>query len=187
MDPELKSVLFRVVPFLLIIFFLSLAIYRGKLSREDLYLKKPVSKTAFVLWIFLFLLYILITEYGLYHFGLLEVSEWNGDLLPSVLKIIGIVILAPVAEELVFRAVLIYWLRKLKMNIHLAILLQAVLFLLLHSFGFENSLAENIFIFQVFTDALLYGYAMYFTRSLYTPILMHASGNSIAVLEQFIL
>ena len=187
MDPEIKSVLFRVVPFLLIILFLGIAIFRGKLRPEDLYLKKPVSITASVLWISLFLLYMLITEYSLHHFGLLEVSPWTGDLLPSVIKIIGIIVLAPIAEELVFRAVLIYWLRKLKLNIHVAILLQALLFVLLHSFGFENFLVENIHIFQVFTDALLYAYAMYFTKSLYIPILMHASGNAVAVLEQFFL
>jgi membrane protease YdiL (CAAX protease family) len=64
--------------------------------------------------------------------------------------------------------------------------LQAVLFVLLHNFAYENTVSSNIGIVQALIDASLFGYARYYTKSLYTPMLMHALGNAVAVFERFI-
>jgi len=58
---------------------------------------------------------------------------------------------------------------------------------LLHNFTYENTMASNIGIVQSALDAVLFGYARLYTRSLVTPITMHLSGNAIAIAERFIL
>ncbi|NBP68730.1 MAG: CPBP family intramembrane metalloprotease, partial [Cytophagia bacterium] len=104
----------------------------------------------------------------------------------TLLRILGIVILAPIAEELMFRGFLLSRLLNKKINPHLAIAIQAILFVLLHSFAYRNDLSAKISIVQSFIDASLYGYARYHTKSILTPITMHMTGNSIALLEKFI-
>jgi uncharacterized protein len=97
------------------------------------------------------------------------------------------VVLAPIAEEMVFRALLLHKLKQWKVNHYVAIFLQAVIFVALHSAAFQFTLSGNIGKAQIFTDAILFALAMYHTKSVYTPMVMHATGNAVAVLEQFIL
>lgn len=187
MDEELMQVLFRVLPFLAVILGLTVAVKRKKLSTADLYIQRPASYKRLLAWWVSFLAFIILTEVTLHHFGLLRVGTWEGSLLPSLLKITGIVVLAPIAEELFFRGVVLHKLRQWKLKKHAAIALQAVFFVALHSAAFEITLSSNIGKAQIFVDAVLFAYAMYDTRSVYTPMVMHATGNAVAVLEQFIL
>lgn len=186
MNEEIKQVLLRVTPFLLVIIGISIAIKRKKLTKANLYIQRPISYSRFLQWWLLFLVFILITEFTLYQLGILKVGSWNNSLVPSIIKIVGIVVLAPIAEELIFRALVLFGLRKLKINVHVAIVIQALLFVALHSFTFQNTISSNIGIAQVFIDAVIYAYAMYATKSLYTPIIMHSTGNLIAVIERLI-
>ncbi|MBF4470039.1 CPBP family intramembrane glutamic endopeptidase [Flavobacterium sp. HJJ] len=98
----------------------------------------------------------------------------------------GAVILAPIAEELLFRGCILNLLNKKKINNHLAVLIQACFFVLLHNFTYQNTMSSNIGIVQSLVDAILFGYARQYTKSLYTPITMHMTGNAIAVIERFI-
>jgi hypothetical protein len=132
-------------------------------------------------------MFIITTELTLYKTGLLEVNHWNHSLSTSIIRIIGIVVLAPVSEELLFRGLLIYKLLQWKISKHAAVLIQALIFVLLHSFTYKNTLSSNIGIVQVFLDACLYSYARFNTQSIYTSVAMHSTGNLIAVLEQFII
>ena len=75
--------------------------------------------------------------------------------------------------------------KKIKENY--AILIQAIFFVLLHNFTFQNTLSSNIGIAQSLIDAILFGYARQYTKSLYTPITMHITGNAMAIIERFIL
>jgi membrane protease YdiL (CAAX protease family) len=99
----------------------------------------------------------------------------------------GAIILAPIAEELLFRGFILNLLIKKKINNHLAILMQSCFFVLLHNFTYQNTLSSNIGIAQSLIDAMLFGYARQYTKSLYTPITMHITGNVIAIIETFVL
>lgn len=185
MDDELKQVLFRTVPFLLLIIGILIGSRRGKFRMADLYMRPPTSYLRLMLWWSMFLLFVLITEFTLYQLGLLKVGQWSNTLIPSIIKITGMLILAPIAEELLFRGLILHVLRKWSVQKHLAIALQALLFTAIHS-GITNYDTIGIIgKLQLFTDASLFAYAMYSTRSILTPILMHATGNLVAVLELF--
>lgn len=164
-----------------------IAIKRKRFDTKDLCIQAPVSYRKFFIWCSLYLLFILFTELILFKTGLLEVNHRNYTLLPSVIRITGIVVLAPVSEELLFRGLFVYKLMQWKLSKHLAVLIQAVIFVLCHSFAYKNTLASNIGIIQVFLDACLFAYARFSTQSIYTSMVMHSTGNIIAVLEQFII
>jgi membrane protease YdiL (CAAX protease family) len=185
MNHEMRSALLRVLPFALVLFFLILLIRRGKLNRKDLFLTPPPSLKLFFLWTGGFLLFSFLVEYALYRSHLLEIDKWHHpSLMVSVIRITGAVLLAPVVEEMIFRGLILNILVR-KLGLHPAIFAQAVIFVLLHSFTYENTSSANIGIAQGFVDATLYGYARYNTRSLYTPIAMHITGNLFATVERF--
>jgi membrane protease YdiL (CAAX protease family) len=185
MTTEIKSALLRVAPFLIALLGLTIAIKRKRLSTQDLCIQQPVSYQKFFIWLGFFLLLIITTEFTLFKTGLLEVTHWNHSLAPSIIRIAGMVVLAPVMEELIFRGLFIHKLTQWKLNKHLAVLVQALFFVLLHSFAYENTLSSNIGIAQSFIDACLYAYARFNTQSIYTPIAMHITGNLVAVIERF--
>src|SRR6478609_8493920 len=116
MNEEIKSALIRVIPFVIILAGLFIATKRGKIERAaDLGLQKTSSMIPFFLWTFGFLVFIVVTEFFLFKLGILEVDPWNHTFYASVIRIVGAVILAPVAEELIFRGLLLSKLSK-KMN-----------------------------------------------------------------------
>jgi membrane protease YdiL (CAAX protease family) len=186
MTVEIKNALFRTIPFLLIFFGLFIGLKRKKFSTSDLYLNKPISYKIVALWIMAFCIYVFAFEFTLFHLGLLETSQWKYDLIPSIVRIIGIIILAPIAEELIFRGLVLHKLHQFKIRKYVAIILQAILFTGLHSV-FDFTLASQINMLQIFLDALIFAFAMYHTKSILTPILLHMIGNLVAILEQFIL
>jgi membrane protease YdiL (CAAX protease family) len=187
MNEEIKSALIRVIPFVIILIGLLIATKRKKISTDDLGLKKPDSMNHYSLWTVGFLILILMVEFVLDKLGVLEIDKWNHPFYPSIIRIIGAVLLAPIAEELIFRGLILSKLiNKVKLNLHLAIFIQAAFFVLLHNFAYQNTLSSNIGIVQSLIDASLFGYARYYTKSIYTPMTMHVTGNFIATAERFI-
>ena len=178
--------LMRVLPFLVVLIVLAIRVRQGKLDTQALVLQPPVSKQRFCLWYFGYLVFWLVVELSLYNNGLLTANPWHHSLLPTIIRITGAVILAPVAEELLFRTLILNFFAK-KMKLPLAIALQAVLFVAMHNYAYQNNLDSNLGIIQGLLDATLYAMARYHTRSIYTPIAMHMTGNSIAIAERFIL
>jgi len=175
----------RVLPFLMVLLAFSIAIKQKRLNTKALCIQAPVSYRKFFVWWGLFLLFIIATELTLFKTGLLDVTRWSHNLPSSIIRILGIVILAPISEELLFRGLFIQKLTKWKFDKHSAVLLQAMVFVLLHSFAYENTLSSNISIAQSFLDACIYAYARFSTQSIFTSIAMHSTGNLIAVVEQF--
>ena len=187
MNQEVISALIRTFPFLIVISIVAILTKRQKIKRQDIDIQSPISVKSYLIWTIFFLIYTLLTEFSLFSFNILEVSKWNHTISPSVILISGAIILAPIAEELLFRGLILNALTKKKINIHWAILIQACFFVLLHNFTFENTLSSHIGIAQSLIDGILYGYARKYTKSIYTPITMHMTGNAIAILERFIL
>ncbi len=187
MNPEIKSALIRVLPFIVILFIILIAIKNKKNTVSELSINKPDAKTNFFLWISGFFVFVILVEFSLYKLGILEIDKWNHSFLPSVIRIFGAIVLAPIAEELIFRGLILSKLISKNININLAIFIQSILFVLLHNFTYQNSLSSNIGIAQSLIDASLFGYARLYTKSIYTPIAMHMTGNFIATIERFIL
>ena len=175
---EITKVLIRILPFLVIIIVLNSRIKQKKISTSELAIQKPDSLKKYFIWCF---------SYLLYRNGILEIKKQSFNLIPSIIRIIGMVIIAPIAEELIYRGLFLNKLIGLKINKHIAIFILALIFVGVHSFAFENTLSSKIGIAQTFIDASLFSYARFSTKSIYTPITMHMTGNLIATLEIFLL
>ena len=184
---EILKVLIRILPFLVILLVIKIRLKQKKITTAELDLQEPNSIKKYFIWCVSFLLFCLITEYVLSLNGMLEVGKRSFNLIPSVLKIIGMVLIAPIAEELIYRGLFLNKLISLKINKHAAIFIIALIFVGVHSFTFENTLSSKIGIAQTFIDASLFSYARLSTKSIYTPITMHIMGNLIATLEIFLL
>lgn len=186
MNKDLLYTIIRIMPFLIVLVIIYIFSKRNEKFRQDLVIQKPSVINHYLLWISIFLAFIIVVELTLYQAGLLKLGGWHHSLSSTILRIVGIVILAPIAEELMFRGFLLSRLTQKKINLHLSIVIQAVIFVLLHNFTYQNDLMSNIGIAQSFIDATLYGYARYHTKSIFTPISMHMTGNAIALIERFI-
>jgi CAAX protease family protein len=114
--------------------------------------------------------------------GLPQPEPWGGQYGGGVLalRLIGLVVLAPAAEELVFRGVLFARIYETRLGKTGAIVLPAVLFAVLHV---QYSVLEMSFIA---IDGLFFGLARYQSRSLFVPILLHASGNAFAACQRLL-
>src|SRR4051812_4988520 len=187
MNHELRSAVLRTLPFLVVLIIVFILIKRQKVRGAELDIHPPYSIKKYLLWVIGFLVFTLVVEITLAGLQILEVDKWNHPLLPSVILITGAVIFAPIAEEILFRGFILNLLIKRGINNSSAICIQAVFFVLLHNYTYENTLSSNIGIFQGFIDAVLFGYARQRTQSLYTPITMHMTGNAVAIIERFIL
>lgn len=187
MNGEIRSAILRVLPFVMVLIIIPILIRNKKITAKAFYLNHPNSNLAYFICILGFLIYSVTTDFVLYLTNHLYIDKWDHHIIPSVILIIGAVILGPIVEELLFRArimdLMIRWFK----NIHIANLVQAVIFVLLHHFTYSNTAGSNIDIVQGLLDGMLFGYARIYTKSIYTPMTMHITGNLIATLERFIL
>lgn len=186
MDDAMIQALLRTGPFVLVLAVIALRVRQGRIEPAALDLRLPPAG-RFLLWWLGFLLLIAVTETALFSAGLLDVPPWRHALVPSLVRIAGMVALAPIVEELLFRGIALNWLRDRLPSFHLAAAVQAVAFVALHNFTYSGTLMGTIGIVQTFVDACLFAYARRHTGSLLTPIAMHATGNLIATAEMFLL
>lgn len=186
MSEETRSAIVRIIPFVIVLAVITILIRNKKTNKQTFYLNKPVSYRTYFIWVGIFLIYSVVTDLILNKTGNLEVEKWNHAPLPSVILIIGAVILGPITEELLFRSRILDLMIKWFKNLHLANFVQACIFVLLHHFTYLNTKSSYIDIVQSLGDAILYGYARIFTKSIYTSATMHMTGNLIAILERFI-
>lgn len=183
MQSELLTSVIRVAPFAGVLGVIGLRVKFGKLQPADLSWREPRSWWSAAGWWLLFVVFAVSLELLLYSRGDLQIGGFHHHGLPAVLRIVGMVLLAPVAEELLFRGLFLNWLTKRLSNAHLAIVAQALVFVALHGFAYQGGFVATIGIVQAFIDAMLFAYALRYTGSIFTPIAMHVTGNSIAVLE----
>lgn len=110
-----------------------------------------------------------------YTIRIMQGGDSVGDLIMNIL-IIGI--LAGFGEELLFRGTLQRMLSKSGMNPHLSIWLVAALFSAIHMqfFGFVPRMLLGA----------LFGYLLYWSGSLWLPVIVHASNNIIYVTAQWL-
>ncbi|MBT8327167.1 MAG: CPBP family intramembrane metalloprotease [Bacteroidia bacterium] len=92
-------------------------------------------------------------------------------------SILFMAFLPALAEELFFRGFLMNVLNGVFKNMHVAILITAVIFSFIHM-QFLKAL-------PMFFLALVFGYAVYWTRSIWTSVLAHFINNSLAVTQLY--
>lgn len=110
--------------------------------------------------------------------SLIDITAGTETTVETVLIVVALVILAPVAEELIFRGILLSRLVR-SMTIWLAVVAQAALFGLVHVLGDPGAIAALPGLFLI---ALVLGYAAIRTGSLSLPIYLHAGVNLTAAL-----
>ncbi len=97
-------------------------------------IKKPEPIFRVFISYILFLLFYILSEFVLNEFGLLELTSYEFDIKTDLMKIIGMMIITPSAEELLYRGLFKSKLIYLKLNKHFAIFIIATLFVFVHSF-----------------------------------------------------
>ena len=91
-----------------------------------------------------------------------------------MVNLLMVAVLAAVGEELIFRGILVKLFREWTGNIHLAVIIPALLFSTLHLqfYGFFGRLALGIIL----------GYLFVWSGSLWVPIAVHFLNNAMAVI-----
>lgn len=97
--------------------------------------------------------------------------------LGLVINLFMIGVIAAVGEELIFRGLLQRLLYEMIRNIHLAVLVTAILFSAFH-FQFYSFLPRFIL-------GIILGYLMFYGRSIWYPILAHFVNNSLGVIYYY--
>ena len=106
---------------------------------------------------------------------LLQGGNTIGDLVMNIL-IIGI--LAGLGEELFFRGTMLRLMTTGRVNVHVAIWTVAIIFSALH-FQFYGFVPRTLL-------GAYFGYLLYWSRSLWIPVMIHASNNILYVTWQWI-
>jgi len=145
--------------------------------KETLALRWPSPRAA-LLWLGLFALLVAALEGVGRLLGVPPVEPWTQPAAVTAVRLLGIVILAPVAEELIFRGLLFTRLRATRAGAPGAVILTAVLFAAFH---LQYSPAEMTL---VLIDGLFYGLVRWRTDSTFLTIAMHAAGNLLAVWQR---
>jgi membrane protease YdiL (CAAX protease family) len=176
----LRPALLQVVPFAIALpLILIVARKRGFSLRDDLCLVWPNPVQAAV-WIAVWILWLALSEWALRVFGepAPEVREGLAPLV-VVLKVVGMVVLAPAVEEIAFRGLLFRLVERTRLGANGAVILAALVFAALHVQYFGLGLL------QVFTDGVLFGLARKTSRSVPLCIAMHSLGNAYAAYQRF--
>jgi membrane protease YdiL (CAAX protease family) len=103
----------------------------------------------------------------------LATSSWSGFLV----NLLMVAVLAAIGEELIFRGILVRLFNEWMSNIHLAVLIPALLFSALHLqfYGFFGRLVLGIIL----------GYLFVWSGSLWVPVIVHFINNAMAVVVSF--
>lgn len=156
---------------------------RNNLSTsKDLGLVFPKVKDL-LFWATLFIVLIFIEDYASSLQGDEKVDSWldKYTALQIVIRVLGIVVLAPISEELIFRGLLFWKIKTTQLGTIGAIVLPAILFSLIH-IQYAGSLTFLI----IFIDGLFYGFARHHSGSVILAIILHALSNLGAVLERLV-
>jgi membrane protease YdiL (CAAX protease family) len=152
---------------------------RGLSWREDLRFVGP-NLLQLAVWIPAWLVWLAATEWIWRLFGE-PPPETRLGLAPVVvaIKVVGMVLLAPIVEEILFRGFVFRLVERTRLGSNGAVVIAAVLFAALHVQYFGLALL------QVFADGVLLGLARKTSRSVPLCILMHALGNAYAAYQRF--
>ena len=174
----LRSSLLQTLPFAVLIVVVVVILRKRGATRESLRLVwPPLGATA--AWIAGFVLWAVALELLNRQLGMHEVDSWRARFGAAAIavRVLGIMLLAPVAEELVFRGILLPRLARTRLGGVGAVLVTAAFFAALH-------FAAPAAMLLIFLDGVFFGVARLRSNSLILPMLMHILGNTYAVAER---
>jgi len=145
--------------------------------KETLALRLPTIRSL-TFWILVFVVFAAVEELFANWMGMGGVNQWDYPILVSVVRAFGIVILAPLGEEMVFRGLLFKRISETRLGIYGAILIPALIFAGVH---IQYSIAAIAFIF---VDGVFFGLARNYSKSLWVPVILHSLGNLYAVVQR---
>jgi len=146
----------------------------------------------FAITIAVFLAYLVLSEAITRAFGIDPEGQMARELLidfvpdeASVLHILlavaGIGVFVPVAEEIIFRGLLVTWLRE-RVGPVAGVILSALAFSVAHLYFLITDVTFGIFITgQIFVLGLMLATLYVWSRSLWPPILLHIVNNTLAI------
>jgi len=143
--------------------------------KKDLLLVTPSARNL-IAWGLIWVTWMIITNMILNWRGPWNFQPWKEQsLIVSVTRFLAVVILGPLAEELVFRGVMLARLNKFKLNKWISLTIVSILWAIIHidySFGIITLL---------FFNGILLGFSLYSYRSLVIPIVLHITWNLYAL------
>lgn len=179
MPPDIKAALTKLsfsAVAIVVIFVISH--FKSISLTNDIKLVLPSAKLA-ALWLVGWVGWVAVAELISVKMGVGRPSSWSDQSVAAiVLLCVGVVVLAPLAEELVFRGILYWKIEGTRLGTAGAIAAGAVFFAVLHS---QYGLLAIAFIL---VDGLLFGLARHHSQTVTLPILMHCIGNSYAAWQR---
>lgn len=174
------TILRMALPLMGIAIMLRVARMRRLSFAQDLGLRWPAAQKALP-WFLAFLVLCILEELVWNALGLPSPPRWGNkfDTPTKMVRVVAMVAVAPVAEELMFRGLLFHTLRKTALQEVGAIFITAVGFTALH---FEHE--SNTLVF-ILLDALFYGWARCATGSTFLTMAFHCFGNAYAAYQRF--
>jgi membrane protease YdiL (CAAX protease family) len=151
--------------------------------RDALAWRRPPWR-LFALFLAGFVLLVAAEEWIWRALGSEAVQPWRFGPVPLALHLFGVVMLAPFAEELLFRGTIYYQLTKGRCHPARGILVPALLFAVLHYKAGESELVIALTLGQTFLDGVYLGFVRYKTDSILAPVILHMLGNSFAAAQR---
>lgn len=176
MTPETRQVLAQIAPFLVGLAILGVLWVVRPPARERL-AWRPVPLGSFLRWLLLWVVWVTATELLQEALGRPSPGRWPLHGVALGLKLLGVVVLAPLLEEWVFRG-LLFQLLLSRAGPGPAVAGSAVLFTLAHG---QYRPADLVL---VLLDGLLLGLARLRTGSTRVPFAMHVLGNAFAAWQR---
>jgi CAAX protease family protein len=154
---------------------------RGESLREALALVPPRLSTL-ALWAAAFSVLVALEALLERLLGFPPVHRWESGYGPAELlvRLAGIIVVAPVAEELIFRGAAFTRLAQTALGPSGAIAVTAAIFAMLHLQSGSGTMA------LILVDGLFYGLARAKTDTVLVPVVCHMIGNSYAAWERLV-
>jgi membrane protease YdiL (CAAX protease family) len=173
-SPLASSLLKTVIPLAVIAALPFVAGRRNLSMRDDIGLKPPPLLGS-AMWIALYMIWMFTTDILMDWRGPWDFTPWRDQtLLVTILRILGAVILGPIAEELVFRGYAQALLKRTRLETYGSIIVVALLWAALH-YRFGDAAVVLI------VCGLFLGMARETTGSVITPAMMHILWNLYAL------
>lgn len=179
-SPVAKSLLKVAAPLLGVVVVWFVAKKRKLSPATDLGLVKPPVLLS-VMWLAIYVAYVLGSNALMDWRGPWDFAPWKAQgILVSALRLLAVVIIGPLSEELVFRGLMQGGICKSlapkgKISIVLSIFVPALIWACIH-FSYTPPV-----IALIFGSGILLGLARHTTKSLWVPIAMHIAWNAYAV------
>ena len=153
---------------------LLIAQVRG-ISRERVGLVRPPFLGTLA-WLAIYIAFFLTTDFFMHWRGPWDFAPWvRQGMLVSVLRVLAVGVLGPIAEELIFRGVLFARLSATSLGVWPSVVVLAIVWGVLH-YSYSGGVIAIII-----AGGLLLGAARVRTGSVWVPVLMHIAWNLYAV------